>query len=256
MSFNRLMGLWVGIVGGCGVAYWVLGVLWPPSLIEAGRPIDAGVHGLVAAVYFSFVDATSLGLGDIVPVGPARLLAIVEGVSALLIFGCVISKLVSHRQEILIEEIHRNAFESRLGRVRTNLQMVLSEIRSINEDAEEHGFRAERIIARLESAAMVFSGELLAIHDLLYRPQQAPAERALEALLANLAACMREFSQLIERMPQPPQLSPVLRSGFTTIASLAAEICGECVPREYAPELKLWMDRIQQLARRIAPVPS
>ena len=252
MSFNRLISLWLGLVVLHGLAYWVLGGVIRPSLVEAGRPIGADLHGLVAAIYFSFVDATSLGLGDIVPVGPARLLAIFEGVSALLIFGCVISKLVSHRQEVLIEEIHRNAFESRLGRVRTNLHMVLSEIQNIGEVIDEHGFQSERVTARLESASMVFGGELIAIHDLLYRPQQAPEERELEALLANLAASMREFSQIVEKIPRAGGLSPVLRTGFTNIATLASEICGECVPREYAPERKVWMDRIQQLAYRIA----
>ena len=37
-----------------------------------------------------------------------------------------------------------------------------------------------------------------------------------------------------------------------TISNLANEICGECVPRTYAPALKQWMDQIQELAKRIA----
>jgi hypothetical protein len=36
------------------------------------------------------------------------------------------------------------------------------------------------------------------------------------------------------------------------LAALANEICGECVPREYAPHLKVWMDRIQAHARDLA----
>jgi hypothetical protein len=35
------------------------------------------------------------------------------------------------------------------------------------------------------------------------------------------------------------------------VARLANEICGECVPREYAPHLKVWMDRIQAHAREL-----
>jgi hypothetical protein len=37
-------------------------------------------------------------------------------------------------------------------------------------------------------------------------------------------------------------------SSFHAIAALAREICGECVPREYAPHLKAWMDKVQELA--------
>jgi len=35
------------------------------------------------------------------------------------------------------------------------------------------------------------------------------------------------------------------------IGRLSGEICGDCVPRDYAPELKDWMDRIQEQSRRM-----
>jgi len=40
-------------------------------------------------------------------------------------------------------------------------------------------------VARVEGAAMIFVGELYAVHDLLYRPQLAPDEAVLEAILAG-----------------------------------------------------------------------
>lgn len=48
-----------------------------------------------------------------------------------MLFGSVISKLVSRRQEELTEETHRIAFEQRLGRVRTSLHLVLSEFQTL-----------------------------------------------------------------------------------------------------------------------------
>ena len=39
---------------------------------------------------------------------------------------------------------------------------------------------------------------------------------------------------------------------FPWIRRLASEICGECVPKQYAPELTVWMDRIQDLSRRLS----
>ena len=99
---------------------------------------------------------------------------------------------------------------------------------------------------------MVFTGELRAIHDLLYRPQQAPEEAVMQSLLAALAACMREFAGLDETLAGAGAGSPLLRDNLHAMSRLAAEICGECVPREYAPELKGQMDRIQELGRRLA----
>ena len=75
------------------------------------------------------LSATSIGFGDVVPVGPARVIAVAEALAGLLIFGAIVSKLVSRRQEQLIEEIHRVSFENRLGRLRTNLHLALSELR-------------------------------------------------------------------------------------------------------------------------------
>jgi hypothetical protein len=207
---------------------------------------------LLSAIYFSFVTALSIGYGDVVPVGLMRILAIVEGAGALLIFGCVISKLVSRRQEEMTEEIHRIAFEDRLGRVRTNLHLVLSDIQAIAGMCADPNVRPEPILTRVESVAAVFAGELQAIHDLLYRPQQVPDEPVLESILANLAAVFRELKDLLACLSDDQRRSATLQANLRCMTALANEICGECVPRTYAPALKEWMDRIQELARRIA----
>jgi hypothetical protein len=51
--------------------------------------------------------------------------------------------------------------------------------------------------------------------------------------------------------PQASGQSATLDAGLRSISILAKEICGECVPRGYAPSLKESMDQIQELARRI-----
>jgi hypothetical protein len=43
--------------------------------------------------------------------------------------------------------------------------------------------------------------------------------------------------------------APALTANVRVLATLANEICGTCVPREYAPQLKVWMDRIQAHAQ-------
>ncbi|MBP1807262.1 potassium channel family protein [Rubellimicrobium aerolatum] len=64
------------------IAYWVLAVVWQvPSF--SGVPVT----GLLDCVYFSVVSYTSLGFGDQVPVGPARLIAGVEALNGLLLIG-------------------------------------------------------------------------------------------------------------------------------------------------------------------------
>ncbi len=248
-SVGSLFWLWLEIVAAFGLVYWLLDWFQPFALLSSGGPLAADLGGFLSALYFSAVTATSVGYGDIVPTGPARVLAIIESAAGLILFGCVVSKFVSRRQEQLIGEIHRIAFEDRLGRVRTNLLLVRTELQATARLCEGRDIPPPEALARVESAAMVFVGELRAVHDLLYRPQDTPEEAVLEAILAGLASVFREFNELLtcvqaQRAERPPALAASLK----TMSRLAREICGDCVPREFAPALRSWMDQIQRMA--------
>jgi hypothetical protein len=169
----------------------------------------------------------------------------------------VISKFVSRRQEQVIGEIHRIAFEERLDRVRTNLHLVRTELQVAAQMCEGYPSAPPPAVSRLESIATVFAGELHAVHDLLYRPQSAPEEAALEVILASLTSVFREFAVLLECVDAGgPDRSSILDRTVRTIARLAREICGDCVPREYAQELRTWMDQIQATALRMVDAPA
>ena len=249
---SQLFLFWLAMVVLCGVAYWLAALLGYHGLVAGRVPIGFTAEGLATAIYFSFVTATSVGYGDVVPVGATRVLAIAEAVTGLLVFGAVVAKFVSRRQDTIVREIHRVTFEERLDRVQTNLHLVLSELQAIATMCDDGTVRPERVSVRLESAAMVFAGELRAIHDLLYRPQRAPAEPVLEAILAALAGAFRELSELLACLPTTFVRSTTLDGSLRIMARLADEICGECVPHAYAPALTMWMDRVQEAARRIA----
>jgi len=254
-SVGGLFGMWVGVVVLSAVAYWLLGFSARPALLSSNGPIGTGARGLLSALYFSSVTATSVGFGDIVPHGVARLIAIVEAVAGLVIFGCVVSKFVSRRQEELIGEIHHIAFEERLGRVRTNLLLVRAELQATARLCEGSEMTPPEALSRVESAAMVFVGELHAVHDLLYRPHSTPDEAVLEAILAGLASVFREFMELLACVQlQRGSRTPALLSSIRTMGRLANEICGDCVPREFAPSLRSWMDQIQRMAAEVEVV--
>ncbi|MFN7971821.1 MAG: ion channel [Acidobacteriota bacterium] len=250
-SIGSLLMLWLKMIAAFGVVYWLWGAVPEHGLKAGPTSVAMTLDGLATSIYFSFVTALSIGYGDVTPTGFMRVLAVVEGAAGLIIFGCVISKLVSRRQEELIDEIHRITFEDRLGRVRTNLHLVLSDLQDIAGSCEDPNARPERVLTRMESVATVFTGELQAIHDLLYRPQLVPDEDVLESILASLAACMKSLVELVGCSPVAP--SAGLRANLRLTTALATEICGECVPRDYAPALKEWMDRIQSLARSLTP---
>lgn len=248
---ERLIGIWLAMIGVFGVLYWVAGLGMGWSLRAGNEWIRPDFEGLQTALYFSFVTALSIGYGDVIPTGVLRIPAVIEGIAGLLIFGCVISKLVSRRQEELTEEIHRTTFDDRLDRVRTNLHLVFSDLGVVQQLQAEQGALPGQVLRRLESAVRVFRGELQTIHDLLYASRMEPDEETLESLLANLAICLQSLIELNSAQPRSDGASMPLDAGLHSISALAVEICGECVPRQHAQALKNSMDQIRELARRI-----
>jgi potassium channel LctB len=249
---ERLIGFWLGMIMAFGVVYWLAGISMGWGLQAGNTEVKPDLSGLATAIYFSFVTALSIGYGDVIPLGALRILAVIEGIAGLLIFGCVISKLVSRRQEELMEEIQRTTFDDRLDRVRTNLHLVFSDLGAVQQLQAERGVLPEQVLRRLESTVRVFRGELQTIHDLLYRSSVEPDEETLESLLANLVICLQSLAEKNGSRPSGDGQSAALDTALRSISNLAKEICGECVPRVYAPSLKESMDQIQELARRIA----
>jgi len=250
VSTQQLFLFYLVMVVACGTVFWAATwTSWTGLSGTSGR-VSPTWTGFLTSIYFSFVTATSVGYGDVVPIGPVRAIAIAEGIAGLLLFGIVVSKFVSRRQEQLTAEIHRLAYEDRLERVQSNLHVVLTELQTIADLWRRAASPNERLAVRVEGAAMVFAGELRTIHDLLYRPQDPPDEPVLDLILAGLAAAFAELGLLLEAIG-PANRSETLVLVLGQLRLLADQICGECVPRVYAQSLKRRMDRVQECARAL-----
>ncbi len=251
LSTGQLFLFWLVMILACGALYWISNLLGAHPLVDGAAPLSRGVYGLFTAIYFSFTTATSVGYGDVQPLGGARVLAIVEAVGGLLVFGAIVSKFVSRRQDRLVSEIHRITFDDRLDRVQTGLHTVLSDFHLLGDMCTGGEIKPERLGARLESSVLLFSGELRAIHDLLYQPRNLPPEPILAAILANLFSSLQSLCVVLECLPQDFDRPIALARSLVTVSGLAEEICADCVPQVYTVNLRNWMDRIHELAARV-----
>ena len=247
-SVARLVLTWALMTLGFGVLHWLGGFVPGNGLRHGTEAVGVGLDGLVESMYFSFVTALSIGYGDLVPVGLVRVLAVLEGAAGLLLFGMVISRLVSRRQDELTEEIHRIAFEGRLGRVRTDLHLVVSEMQRIAVQCAEGTTPPAHLAARFESAISILAGELRIVHDVLYRPRGEPGENVLEGILSAVAGALHEVGELRKCLPREASSGPLVSANLRDIALRAREICGNCVPFEHAPAIRERMDAVQRLA--------
>jgi hypothetical protein len=111
-------------------------------------PVGNGVHvstgdaSIYDALYFSIVTFSSLGYGDIVPLGWGCLLACVEVLGGLVLLSLLVAKLASERQSALIRLIYTSDHQRRISSFRSDLVSLAERLKSAREDYD-HGLMLE-----------------------------------------------------------------------------------------------------------------
>lgn len=107
-----LISFWVILGAVFGLIFYIL----PSSLAKINGDT---ISSLVEAIYFSFITMLTIGYGDIVPVTLiAHILTIIEGLIGWVIFGVIVYKIVSVKEDVILEEIHNISNEEYISRVR------------------------------------------------------------------------------------------------------------------------------------------
>lgn len=116
-SYQSLLLLYVGLIIGFGLAYYLLATFVPshgPSI----PPGAASWFRFLDSVYFSTITATTVGYGDIVPHGISKILVGIQSISALFVFAILVSKPISHKQEAALYQMHQLTFDDVFTSVR------------------------------------------------------------------------------------------------------------------------------------------
>lgn len=122
-TYAELFLAWMLLNTICAAWYFVLGATH--SISSPTHLADMNIWDrLFNSVYFSIITATSLGYGDIVPVGFSKVLVMVQSIAALMIFAIFVTKLVSRRQDNMMDDMHRMTSESIFHSLRQGLFIV------------------------------------------------------------------------------------------------------------------------------------
>ncbi|MBI4441598.1 two pore domain potassium channel family protein [Candidatus Woesearchaeota archaeon] len=132
-TFEQCLAFWLVFMFVFGLIYYGLSFFPEHAIRYRNEPLVHGLSGFATAQYFSFITAASAsqGYGDIIPVGIARAFAVFEAVCGLLLFGILISKLVSVKQELILGEVYDISFEERLNRLRSGLYLFRADANKI-----------------------------------------------------------------------------------------------------------------------------
>ncbi len=112
VNLGWLIAAIFGTVALFGVGYWALAHTGPGYLVFTYDP--QAVPGLGDALYFSIVTISSLGYGDIRPIGPARVLVSLEVIVGLAFLGLLVAKISSVKQDYILRRMYGDLVDDKL----------------------------------------------------------------------------------------------------------------------------------------------
>lgn len=127
LTYATLFLLWIAVILLASLCFVILANTAPMHAPVAlvGKPLWIQI---VDAIYYSIITGTSVGYGDIVPRGISKVIASVQSISALFVFALFVTKLVSHRQELALDEVHKLTYEDVFHNTREGLYLARKDI--------------------------------------------------------------------------------------------------------------------------------
>lgn len=221
-SALSLLLAWIGIAVGCAMLYFVLTHFFPGHGLSISAKEPLYVH-LLDGVYFSIVTMTTIGYGDITPLGISRLIVCVQGIAGYALLALVVTKLVSHRQDEAIAEMHRLAYEDIFKSTRAGLHLVRTDLDIVMEEAAERGTLSTQAfenlsIAYLQAQTLIqeilsfYEGQLYAIEPRKERLLVEAVQRTVRRLEEMLNLLSEKNIDWLAHRQSTEELRELLRS--------------------------------------------
>lgn len=243
LTVRQWVGLWFAMILLCASTYWLGGLTPWPGLAQNGKAVRTDWYGFADCLYFSFVTATTVGYGDIVPQAIwARALAATEAMGGMVLVGAVISRLLSSQQEKLLQDTHDLAFNERLGRMQTSLHLLISEFQDL--EALHIGGNVDRakIEMRLSSGGTILLRDLRIVQELLHERSNHVGDASLEFLFVTLSGTLQAYLDALQ------VLKVDQTRNIKQLAQVISGICSECMPSEISPELRTLIRQTESFA--------
>ena len=159
-SFAKIFVLWILLIVGFGLLYHVTSGFTGILVTNDGNKIT----GMFDYVYYSFITATSTGYGDILPEGNGmRFLSITNIIIGMLMMAVVTSKLVSIKQERLLEKIYHLSFSEKINRNISGVSLFKGESDKIIDALNESDIVDRKTLFSIRMSLSTLKNNLLDI---------------------------------------------------------------------------------------------
>lgn len=194
LTFFHILLIWTALFLVFGLAYHLLAGANSHLVYE---PTKTRVVNILDSIYFSFITATSTGFGDITPVGYFKILSIFEVVIGLVFLALVTSKLVSIKQDVIMNEIYEISFSEKINRIRSSLLVFRQNISRVISNIESNTFR-NREISDLYTYLSSLEDNLTEISKLISKKGGNGFTKSLDPTMAELL--FHSITQSFERL--------------------------------------------------------
>ena len=144
ITFARILFFWISITISFGLIFF---------FFKSDKSYlyyvlkSANVNSIFDSIYFSFVAATTTGFGDIIPIGAFKVIAVLEVISGLLLLALVTSRLVSIKQDILLNELYDLSFKEKVNKIRSSLLLFRQNVDRILIKIEDNSIRKREVLS-------------------------------------------------------------------------------------------------------------
>ncbi len=199
LSFVHILLLWFLMIFIFGVLYYFL-------RNEENYIVWASKNEVITtfwdSLYYSFV-AASNGFGDIIAHGFFRQMAVFEIILGIFIVALLISKIISIKQDIILEEIYEISFQERINRLRSALLLFRQNLGNIMGDIETNTF-GKRKISDVEMHLVSFKVTLREIKTIILGKQKntdfikSVDSLNIEILFNSILSSIEKLNDLID----------------------------------------------------------
>lgn len=226
IKLQYLILLWILTGFFFGILYSIL-----PGTLVFGN--GAEVSGIFQHFYFSFVTMLTLGYGDIVPFGVLlQTIAIIEGLIGWIMFGVIIYKIVSVKEDIILNEIHKMSNEDYVSRVRhylfvsnTNISRFMNNIRT-KKKMEKSDIYELAVITTTMEANIADARRFLCRERMPFLT--SVSEEDVMLILKSIELCVTNLANALRLLPENIKKDVILYENIKKIVDYNTRIYGFC----------------------------
>jgi len=198
LKFTNILLIWATIIIFFGFIYYVF---TDESSFLFYNAKNEAINKLSDSIYFSFVTATTTGFGDITPRGTFKLISIIEVVCGFLLLALVPAKLVSIKQDMILNELYEISFNEKINRLRSSLLLFRQNLSRVMEKIEENSIR-KREIADLYIQFSSFEDTINEVLTQVTRAEKHEFVKDLnpvdaELILSSIIASFEKINELL-----------------------------------------------------------